>query len=455
MIEVPYLTVVAASRNDEHGGNTLYRTQIFVDSLLEQCERYELAAELILVEWNPPGDRASLGEVICWDHQNHWVDCRIITVPYERHILIRFSRVLPLFQMIAKNVGIRRARGEFILATNIDILLSDELMAIVAQKSFRADRLYRCDRFDIDSMIPKDVPLEEKLRFAWGNTVRRNHRPGPPEVAEPQFQGGPLEVTLACALETGHFELETEAGFLALTAKASVPPLWLHFNACGDFTLLHRDAWRKIGGYAEFEMFSFHLDSVGLLAAHLSGFRESWLPPPAVCFHIEHAIGSGFTPGNEDLFQRIERQGIGWLDWNVIEPFLDEMSETRAIDFNTETWGLRDIPLNETVCTRERNLVQKVPEAMQADRYAPVTAIRPEFNADRPLRVAVRRLEAKIRAMDADRAQLLAWNAAAKQSAESEQGRAAVAEAQLEELRVTLGKYRRVFGWIERLPVFQ
>jgi hypothetical protein len=441
MIEVPYLTVVAASRNDEHGGNTLYRNQIFVDSFLEQCERYELPAELILVEWNPPQDRAPLGEVICWDHQNRWVDCRIITVPYERHILIRFSRVLPLFQMIAKNVGIRRARGEFILATNIDILFSDELMAIVAQKSFRADRLYRCDRFDIDSDIPKEVPLDEKLRFAWGNTIRRNHRLYPSEVVEPQIEGAPLEVTLACALKTGQFELETENGFLALTAKASIPPLWLHMNACGDFMLLHRDAWTRISGYAEFEMYSFHLDSVGLVAAHLSGFRESWLPPPAVCFHIEHATGSGFTPGNESaLFKRIDRLGIGWLDWNVIEHFLDEMSETRAIDFNTEAWGLRDIPLNETVCTRERNVVQKVPDAMEADRYAPVTAIRPEFNADRPFRVAVRRLEAKIRAIDDDRAQLLAWNAKAMKLAESEKARAVAAEAQLEALRVRLGK---------------
>ena len=54
MNEAPYLTLVAASRNDNHGGNTLYRTQIFVDSFLEQCERHQLRAELILVEWNPP-----------------------------------------------------------------------------------------------------------------------------------------------------------------------------------------------------------------------------------------------------------------------------------------------------------------------------------------------------------------------------------------------------------------
>ena len=37
--------------------------------------------------------------------------------------------------MIAKNVGIRRARGEFVLATNIDILFSSELACIFAASS--------------------------------------------------------------------------------------------------------------------------------------------------------------------------------------------------------------------------------------------------------------------------------------------------------------------------------
>jgi hypothetical protein len=421
MIEAPYLTLVAASRNDDHGGNTLYRTQIFVDSFLEQCERHQLRAELILVEWNPPGDRAPLAEVISWGHQNAWVDCRVITVPYERHALIRFGRVLPLFQMIAKNVGIRRARGEFILATNIDILFSDELMARIARRDLHADRLYRCDRFDVDSTIPKDIPLDEKLRFAWGHLIRRNHR-----LAPPQIEGASLDVVINTALASGHFEVETEDGLSALIAKASVPLLYLHLNACGDFTLLHRDAWAKIGGYAEFEMFSLHLDSLGVATAHLSGFRETWFPPPAVCFHIEHAIGSGYTAENQaPMFERIERQGIGWFDFNVIESLFDEMREKRMLLFNTDMWGLRDIPLDETVCTSERIEVRKVPEALQADRDAPVTAIRPEFNADRPFRVALRRL---VQVFEDKSAQFDKWIAETKERAENAEAWAKAAD---------------------------
>ena len=50
----PYLSVVATSRNDDHGGDPLRRTQIFMDAFFEQCGAHKLRAELIIVDWNPP-----------------------------------------------------------------------------------------------------------------------------------------------------------------------------------------------------------------------------------------------------------------------------------------------------------------------------------------------------------------------------------------------------------------
>jgi hypothetical protein len=58
---------------------------------------------------------------------------RFIQVPPEIHRKFRHADHLPLYQMIAKNVGIRRARGRFILVTNIDILFSDELVSFLAK----------------------------------------------------------------------------------------------------------------------------------------------------------------------------------------------------------------------------------------------------------------------------------------------------------------------------------
>src|SRR6266508_1631698 len=99
----PYLSLVVTARNDDHGGNLLGRMQAFVSGWIEQARRHQIPSELIVVEWNPPDGR--------YDH----------------------AKALPLYQMIAKNVGIRRARGRFILATNIDILISSELAVFIAR----------------------------------------------------------------------------------------------------------------------------------------------------------------------------------------------------------------------------------------------------------------------------------------------------------------------------------
>ena len=48
MSQDPYISVVATSRNDDHGGNMLRRMQIFVNAWIEQCRRHGLASELIL-----------------------------------------------------------------------------------------------------------------------------------------------------------------------------------------------------------------------------------------------------------------------------------------------------------------------------------------------------------------------------------------------------------------------
>ena len=55
--DLPYLSVVATARNDNHGGNLLGRMQIFVDAWINQAKRHNLASELILVEWNPPAGK--------------------------------------------------------------------------------------------------------------------------------------------------------------------------------------------------------------------------------------------------------------------------------------------------------------------------------------------------------------------------------------------------------------
>src|SRR5262245_4257176 len=168
-----HLSVVATSRNDDHGGSLLHRMQHFVDGLVEQARRHHLSVELILVEWNPPAERPPLAEALRWPAPDRHCEIRIVTVPPEVHARLEHGAALPLFQMIAKNVGIRRARGRYVLATNIDILFSDSLMRFLRDE-LRPGRLYRADRCDVPTDVPRGVPFDEVLAFCHRQMFRIN-----------------------------------------------------------------------------------------------------------------------------------------------------------------------------------------------------------------------------------------------------------------------------------------
>jgi hypothetical protein len=170
----PLLSVVATSRNDDHGANLLGRMQAFVNAFIGQCKRHGLRAELILVEWNPPADRPPLAQALHWPADPSPCAVRIVQVPEALHRRFAHSEALPLFQMIGKNVGIRRARAPFVLATNIDVLLSDELIAWLKSGNLRPGKVYRIDRTDVDADVPVEGPVEEQLKYCRENLLRVN-----------------------------------------------------------------------------------------------------------------------------------------------------------------------------------------------------------------------------------------------------------------------------------------
>ena len=64
-----------------------------------------------------------------------------------RHAAVRGPS--PILIDRARNVGIRRARGEFILPTSPDILLSDELAEWFGKRQMGSGQMYRLARHDV------------------------------------------------------------------------------------------------------------------------------------------------------------------------------------------------------------------------------------------------------------------------------------------------------------------
>ncbi len=377
MSETPYLSIVATARNDNHGGNMLRRMQIFINGLLHQCQQYQLPAELIIVEWNPPVDKPRLPEVLSWPIENNPCKVRIIEVPPEIHRRFKHSEGLPLFQMIAKNVGIRRAKGEFILATNIDLLFSDELFSFLASRQLQPGVMYRIDRYDVEADVPLEVSLEEQLAYCQENIIRVNGRDGTkdvkrkrkkveqtqqPEVVSNQWLDKvpdsviPLLSVLKniykslVPLSTRHAILgQLSPGlrdWLIRRGLLNVGPIPdIHTNACGDFTLMANSDWFALRGYAELEMYSFHIDSILCCAAALTGLKERVLDSPMQLYHIEHS--GGCTPKTEkDLDKSLNSRGVPKMTNEQLFAVVNVMTLQRQCKqncwqiFNDENWGL-------------------------------------------------------------------------------------------------------------------
>ena len=341
----PYLSLVVAARNDDHGGNLLGRMQIFMHGWIAQARRYNLPSELIVVEWNPPPDRPRLRDALRWPEEFGPCQVRFIEVPREVHSRYAHADALPLYQMIAKNAGIRRARGQFVLATNIDILFSNELVAFLAERGLDANRMYRVDRYDAMGDVPMEADLDAQLEYCRTHLLRRNLRDGTvlltsdgnaavdknepsSKDARPnmfvdfwrKLQGvidrmaddSPV-VTIMLPVPTAvkrasivYVEWGGFTGMLRnwLSGKGKVRTKastvqkkadFLHTNACGDFTLADREHWFKLRGYPEFDLYSMNIDSIFCYAAHYGGAQEQMLEDPMRIYHIEHAAGSGWT----------------------------------------------------------------------------------------------------------------------------------------------------------------
>ena len=284
--EAPYLSVVTAARNDDHGGNLLGRTQVFVDAWINQAKRHNLSSELIIVEWNPPAGRERLAKALRWPDDTGPCEVRIIEVPHEVHARYRHAAALPLYQMIAKNVGIRRARGEFILATNIDIVFSDELIRFLASRRLERGRMYRIDRHDVMSGIPADGTLDEQLAYCRSHLIRVCAREGIYPLTEDGFRRN-AEQDIARAESGIHFgkgwfpleKYDSQEPFRWIENDAEV---WVRVQAAGPAMLLDVDPGPGVGPLPQtLQVFDANGSKVAEWSVSGRTKLQMWLPPTA------------------------------------------------------------------------------------------------------------------------------------------------------------------------------
>lgn len=107
------------------------------------------------------------------------------------------------------------------------------------------------------------------------------------------------------AWSQGHLDRKSKA------IDAPPMPKPVHMNNCGDFTLVSRDDFFRVGGHSEEPVFSLNLDTEFLYRLVQVGLREQILDPQKEIYHIEHGTGTGATPeGMKLLLERLKSKGI-------------------------------------------------------------------------------------------------------------------------------------------------
>ena len=335
----PYVSFVVTSRNDNHGGDLTTRMRVFTRGLIHQCDKHRLDAELVFVEWNPPQDKPRLIEVLPAPPPGSHLQIRYVIVPREVHRELQFSERLPLFQMIAKNVGIRRSRAPFILCTNIDLLFSDQLITFLAAHKLKEGHYYRANRCDIPNAIDEAWSVETLLDFAENNIEKWLGK----SAYYPNFRDTTSFLFKYWGLIPVFSALSKLKRLLSSPVREKVN--CMDTDACGDFTMMHRNDWEKIMGYPELEVYSLHIDSMALFAANAMGIRQVILPWDHRTYHISHTNGWEFKNQKEKVLFYTNKPVLDW--WAVYQWGLQLLNEQRTFDINDEQWGFANIELEE------------------------------------------------------------------------------------------------------------
>ena len=259
----PYISIVATTRNDGYGENMQQRLDMFIKSLDYHAAKHPDIFELVLVEWNPPTDRAPLHTIL---PKCQYLKIRVITVPKEYHDTLGFEK--PMSEYSGKNVGIRRSCGEFVLITNPDIIMTENLVATIAGRKLKENNIYRVDRYDFTGDGIADIQPNEYSKFAVMNTFQLHGI----------FEDTSLLVTV-------------DRSKLPSLPISKIDRMVIHTNGAGDFMLASKQLIEKIGGLYQGTEMPEHGDGISMIRFVGIGAIQAVYAAPASIFHHDHSRG--------------------------------------------------------------------------------------------------------------------------------------------------------------------
>ena len=111
---------------------------------------HNISYEIVFVEWNPVPGEPLLADLLVAELPEPALAATVSYVVDQRyHDAFTLNPHIKFLDYVAKNVGIRRASGSFILATNLDDILGRHVIEVIANKQLEQRTVYRAARVDI------------------------------------------------------------------------------------------------------------------------------------------------------------------------------------------------------------------------------------------------------------------------------------------------------------------
>mmetsp|Transcript_34310 Transcript_34310/g.102537 ORF Transcript_34310/g.102537 Transcript_34310/m.102537 type:complete len:295 (+) Transcript_34310:1-885(+) len=236
-----------------------------------------LPAEIIVVEWNPPVEKEPIADVISGAPGTEGsVPIRVIRVPPAVHMTLPHHKAHPIFEHIAENVAFQRARGRFLLKTNIDNIMSPDTVLFLARRQLREDAVYRATYIEYDVDKPETEGLEPKALLDW--LFSRSDMLTDVNLQLGELSGQYPEDTAIC--------LNGDAGPRAAEGGAKRPRPF-YWAGSGDFVLASRELVRHVHGYPQIAQ-NWQTDDLIHCRLRAAGARQVVLQPPCVTVHQNH-----------------------------------------------------------------------------------------------------------------------------------------------------------------------
>ena len=339
------ISIVMACRNDNYGGKFITRLQNFVNWTAKLAHYHQLSVENLIVEYNPDPQEPPLSKSLVWPEETPYFMPRIVQVPkafHEQYLRDYDIKPVPLLEFVAKNIGIRRASGQYIITTNSDILFDTRLFRQLKKQSLKPNVVYRATRCDVP------IPQTSELLY---NTAMMSQMWLRKQAFRGYFNGGtyntPYGVSaIKCAIvRFYHFVRKqyylNDVGKMLLgyfPSQKEAEKLLFHypFNASGDFIMAHRDTWHRLRAFREDAYISTHVDSLFLLKAIASGKLIKQFS--CYVYHQDHARRYDPVGKNEEVRAM----------YRMLVAHMERYRKFRIYDMdNTEQWGLHGIALPE------------------------------------------------------------------------------------------------------------